>query len=77
MTAAVNGQALALAGSLVIGLDDLQWADGSSLLTLGAVVCRMADLPVAMLGCLVADGLSNPKLRDPGDENADGDLGKR
>jgi hypothetical protein len=76
VTAAVNGQALALAGSLVIGLDDLQWADGSSL-TLGAVVCWMAGLPVAMLGCLVADGLSNLKLRDPGDENADGDLGKR
>jgi predicted ATPase len=28
---------LALAGSLVIGLDDLQWADLSSLLTLGAL----------------------------------------
>src|SRR5262249_25235224 len=45
-------EALALAGSLVIGLDDLQWADGSSLLTLGAVVRRMAGLPVALLGCL-------------------------
>ena len=45
-------EALALAGPLVVGLDDLQWADESSLLTLGAVVRRMAGLPVAVLGCL-------------------------
>jgi predicted ATPase len=35
-------EALALAGPLVIGLDDLQWADSASLLTLSAVVRRMA-----------------------------------
>src|SRR5262249_44309310 len=35
-------EALALAGPLVIGVDDLQWADPSSLLTLGAVARRMA-----------------------------------
>ena len=45
-------EALALSGPLVIGLDDLQWADSSSLLALGAAVRRMAGLPVALLGCL-------------------------
>jgi predicted ATPase len=45
-------EALALTGPLVIGLDDLQWADSSSLLSLGAVVRRMAGLPVALVGCL-------------------------
>src|SRR5262249_8974694 len=45
-------EALALAGPLVIGVDDLQWADPSSLLTLGAVARRMAGLPAALLGCL-------------------------
>src|SRR5271169_4812228 len=43
---------LALAGPLVIGVDDLQWADPSSLLTLGAVSRRLAYLPVALIGCL-------------------------
>jgi len=42
---------LALRQPLVIGLDDLQWADPSSLLTLGALGRRLADLPVALLGC--------------------------
>jgi len=36
----------------VIGVDDLQWADPSSLLTIGAVARRMAGLPVALIGCL-------------------------
>jgi DNA-binding CsgD family transcriptional regulator len=45
-------EALALAGPLVIGLDDLQWADPSSLLTLGAAARRIAGLPVALIGCL-------------------------
>jgi predicted ATPase len=36
----------------VIGVDDLQWADPSSLLTLGAVARRMAGLPTALIGCL-------------------------
>jgi DNA-binding CsgD family transcriptional regulator len=43
---------LALCGPLVIGVDDLQWADPSSLLTLGALSRRLAYLPVALLGCL-------------------------
>jgi len=43
---------LALTGSLVIGLDDLQWADPSSLLTLGALGRRLTDLPVGVIGCL-------------------------
>jgi predicted ATPase len=43
---------LALAGPLVIGVDDLQWADPSSLLTLAAVSRRLAHLPVALIGCL-------------------------
>ena len=42
---------LALRQPLVIGLDDLQWADPSSLLTLSALGRRLADLPVALLGC--------------------------
>ena len=43
---------LALAGPLVIGVDDLQWADPSSLLALAAVSRRLAYLPVALIGCL-------------------------
>ena len=43
---------LALAGSLVIGLDDLQWADPSSLLTLGALGRRLDYVPVGVIGCL-------------------------
>ena len=43
---------LALAGPLLIGVDDLQWADPSSLLTLAAVSRRLAYLPVALIGCL-------------------------
>ena len=43
---------LALSGPLVIGVDDLQWADPSSLLTLAALGRRLAYLPVALIGCL-------------------------
>ena len=43
---------LALSGPLVIGVDDLQWADPSSLLTLAALSRRLAYLPVALIGCL-------------------------
>jgi DNA-binding CsgD family transcriptional regulator len=43
---------LALSGPLVIGLDDLQWADPSSLLTLAALSRRLAYHPVAVIGCL-------------------------
>ena len=43
---------LALSGPLVIGVDDLQWADPSSLLTLGTLIRRLAGLPVALIGCL-------------------------
>jgi DNA-binding CsgD family transcriptional regulator len=42
---------LALRGPLVIGADDLQWADPSTLLTLAAVIRRLADVPVALIGC--------------------------
>jgi DNA-binding CsgD family transcriptional regulator len=45
-------EALALRGPLVVGLDDLQWADPSSLLTLGALARRLTDSPVALIGCL-------------------------
>ena len=43
---------LALSGPLVIGVDDLQWADPSSLVTLAALSRRLAYLPVALIGCL-------------------------
>ena len=43
---------LALSGPLVIGVDDLQWADLSSLLTLAAVSRCLAYLPVALIGSL-------------------------
>jgi len=43
---------LALTGSLVIGLDDLQWADPSSLLTLGVLGRRLDYVPVGVIGCL-------------------------
>lgn len=36
----------------MVGLDDLQWADPSSLLTLAAMARRLADSPVALLVCL-------------------------
>jgi len=42
---------LALSGPLVIGLDDLQWADPSSLLTLGVLARRLDYLPVGVIGC--------------------------
>ena len=40
-----------LSGPLVIGVDDLQWADPSSLLTLAALGRRLAYLPIALIGC--------------------------
>jgi len=43
---------LALTGPMVIGVDDLQWADPSSLLTLGTISRRLADLPVVLIGCM-------------------------
>jgi DNA-binding CsgD family transcriptional regulator len=42
---------LALSGPLVIGVDDLQWADASSLLTLGVLSRRVAYLPVGLIAC--------------------------
>ena len=42
---------LALGGPLVIGLDDLQWADPSSLLTLGVLGRRLDYLPVGVIAC--------------------------
>jgi DNA-binding CsgD family transcriptional regulator len=43
---------MALCGPLVIGADDLQWADPSSLVTLAALSRRLAYFPVALIGCL-------------------------
>jgi predicted ATPase len=43
---------LALSGPVVLGLDDLQWADPSSLLTVGALARRLTGLPVGVIGCL-------------------------
>ncbi|HWD42555.1 MAG TPA: ATP-binding protein, partial [Actinomycetota bacterium] len=45
-------ESLALDRPLVVGVDDLQWADPSSLLTLGALGGRLAGVPVALVGCL-------------------------
>src|SRR6201990_3277007 len=42
---------LALAGPLVIGLDDLQWGGPSSLLTLGVLGRRLDYLPVGLIAC--------------------------
>ena len=42
---------LALPGPLVIGVDDLQWADASSLMTLGALSRRVEYLPVGLIAC--------------------------
>jgi len=43
---------LAMSGPLAVGVDDLQWADPSSLLTLGTLSRRLAYLPVCLIGCL-------------------------
>jgi len=45
-------EGLALSGPVVIGVDDLQWADPSSLVALAAMGRRLADLPVGIIGCL-------------------------
>jgi predicted ATPase len=45
-------EALAQREPLVLGLDDLQWADPSSLLTLGAMGGRLDGVPVALVACL-------------------------
>ncbi|HEX5294696.1 MAG TPA: AAA family ATPase, partial [Streptosporangiaceae bacterium] len=42
---------LALDGPLVVGADDLHWADPSSLVTLGALAARLDGLPAAIIGC--------------------------
>jgi DNA-binding CsgD family transcriptional regulator len=44
-------ESLALEQPLVIGLDDLQWADPSSLLTLAALARSAIGLPVVIVGC--------------------------
>ena len=43
---------LAHEAPLALGLDDLQWADPSSLLALAALARRLAHAPVALIGCL-------------------------
>jgi tetratricopeptide (TPR) repeat protein len=45
-------EALALRRTLVVALDDLQWADPSSLLTLASLGGRLADVPLGLIGCL-------------------------
>jgi tetratricopeptide (TPR) repeat protein len=45
-------ETLALDRPLVVGVDDLQWADPSSLLTLGTLGRRLVDVPLALIGCL-------------------------
>ncbi len=43
---------LAHPNPLVIGLDDLQWADPSSLVTVASLVRRLTHASVAVIGCL-------------------------
>ncbi len=45
-------ESLARQGPLVIGLDDVQWADPSSLLALSAIGRAAIGLPVALIACL-------------------------
>jgi predicted ATPase len=45
-------EALALQRPLLLGVDDLQWADPSSLLTLGTLSRRLVDLPLGLIACL-------------------------
>ena len=42
---------LAVSGPLLIGIDDVQWADTSSLLTLSALHRRAQHLPVGLIAC--------------------------
>jgi hypothetical protein len=51
-------EALARRGPLVVGLDDLQWADPSSLLTLGALARRRTAGPVALVAARRCQGLA-------------------
>lgn len=44
-------EGLALQGPLVVGIDDLQWADPSSLVTLSTLARTAVGLPVALIGC--------------------------
>lgn len=45
-------EAEALRRPLIIGVDDLQWADRSSLLTLDALVRRLTYVPAVVVGCM-------------------------
>ena len=45
-------ESLAVPHPLVVAVDDLQWADPSSLLTLGTLGGRLRHLPVVLIGCL-------------------------
>jgi DNA-binding CsgD family transcriptional regulator/tetratricopeptide (TPR) repeat protein len=44
-------ESLALDRPLVLGLDDLHWADPSSLVTLGAIARNALGLPVGLIAC--------------------------
>lgn len=50
---------LTITGPVLIAVDDLQWADPSSLLTLAAIARRPSYLPTALICCL------RPVPRDP------------
>lgn len=41
----------ALRAPLLVALDNLQWADPSSVLTIAALARRLRDLPVGIVGC--------------------------
>jgi hypothetical protein len=45
-------ESLAVRRPLVVAVDDLQWADPSSLLTLGTLGGRLGDVPFVLIGSL-------------------------
>jgi predicted ATPase len=55
-------EAAALAGPLLICLDDLQWADPGTLAAVRSMPAQLADLPVVWMVALRADGIPGEAL---------------
>ena len=63
----------AVRGGVVLALDDLQWADHATLLSLRAIAVRLAALPIGVIGAYrpvprrpVLDGIVDAAVRDGG-----------